>query len=87
MRDHDTEMLLQSGLLCAALSNSSMERHVHFFTLSIHLFYKWPHRRPSSSVPWKTALQRDVPGDVSKPSQLYLSTIIRGHGSAVIKLT
>ncbi|KAH3817021.1 hypothetical protein DPMN_118547 [Dreissena polymorpha] len=42
MRDHDTEMLLQSDQLCAALSNSSMERHVHSFTLFIHLFYKWP---------------------------------------------
>ncbi|KAH3837826.1 hypothetical protein DPMN_111227 [Dreissena polymorpha] len=30
--------------------------------------------------------QRFVPGDVSKPSQLYLSTSIRGNGSAVIKL-
>ncbi|KAH3856558.1 hypothetical protein DPMN_099149 [Dreissena polymorpha] len=30
--------------------------------------------------------QRIMPGDVSKPSQLYLSTHIRGHGSAVIKL-
>ncbi|KAH3816807.1 hypothetical protein DPMN_118330 [Dreissena polymorpha] len=37
MRDHDTEILLQSGLLCAAESNASMKMDVHSFTLSIQL--------------------------------------------------
>ncbi|KAH3889168.1 hypothetical protein DPMN_013218 [Dreissena polymorpha] len=30
--------------------------------------------------------QKFVPGDVSKPSQLYISTNIHGHGSAVGKV-
>ncbi|KAH3825851.1 hypothetical protein DPMN_127734 [Dreissena polymorpha] len=37
MRDDDTDILLQSGLLCAAERNSSMERYVNAFKLFIKL--------------------------------------------------
>ncbi|KAH3830584.1 hypothetical protein DPMN_103829 [Dreissena polymorpha] len=60
MWDDDTEILLQSVLLCAAQSNSSMESDVDSLTLSIPLFFCRPRRRPPSSVPV----------DVSKQSQL-----------------
>ncbi|KAH3843905.1 hypothetical protein DPMN_117439 [Dreissena polymorpha] len=60
MWDDDTELLLQSVLLCAAQSNSSKESDVDSLTLSIPLFFCRLRRRPPSSVP----------ADVSKQSQL-----------------
>ncbi|KAH3724446.1 hypothetical protein DPMN_050263 [Dreissena polymorpha] len=73
MRDDDTEILNQSGLLWAAESSLSMEKEVDSFTLSIQLFLSRSRRRPTSNVSWGHSLvQRVMPGDMFKPIQLSL---------------
>ncbi|KAH3816752.1 hypothetical protein DPMN_118273 [Dreissena polymorpha] len=59
MMDDHTEILLQSGLLCAAESYLSMGRDVHSFTRSIQLFFWQLRRRPPSSVPWRPVLHKE----------------------------
>ncbi|KAH3780248.1 hypothetical protein DPMN_158058 [Dreissena polymorpha] len=51
MRDNDTEILLQSGLLCAADSNSSIVKGCPILTLSIQLFFL---DLDHPCLPWKT---------------------------------
>ncbi|KAH3840209.1 hypothetical protein DPMN_113654 [Dreissena polymorpha] len=58
MMDDDTEIFLQSGMLFAAESNSTMGRDIHFLISSIQLIFKRPRRRPISSVLLRTILHR-----------------------------
>ena len=57
-RDDSAEILFQSFLREAIVSNSGMGRNVYSLRLSIQHFLCRPRRRPPSKVPWRMILER-----------------------------
>ncbi|KAH3728071.1 hypothetical protein DPMN_054018 [Dreissena polymorpha] len=72
MRYDDTEILLQSGLLCAAESNSSMGMGFPLFYIVHQVLLRTASTSTSVWLALENSLaQRVVPNYVSKPSQLW----------------
>ena len=58
MTDDSEEILFQSFLQEAFVSNSCLSRDVHSFILSIQHFFCWPRHHPPFKVPWRVVLEK-----------------------------